>query len=197
MGKAFYESEMNYTRVSKISKTEMDLINTMRMLWEEHGMWTRSAITSILLNLPDVELVTKRLLRNPKDFEVVLQQIYGNENASKFANLLSNHLVIASELVKAAKNGDENAARDAEKRWYENADEIAILLSSINPYWSKEAWQIMLYKHLQLVKSEAVNILNKNYEQGIMTYDEIEKQALEMADAMTQGIVKQFPNKFM
>lgn len=207
MGEAFYENEMNYTlgfsetryspTSTKISKAEIDLMNNMRMLWEQHGVWTRSAITSILLNLPDVDLVTKRLLRNPKDFQIALQQFYGNENASKFGDLLKDHLVIASEIVKAAKNGDENAVRNAEKRWYENADEIAVLFSSINPYWSKEEWQRMLYRHLQLVKAEALDILNKNYEQGIVTYDEIEKQALEMADMMTQGIVKQFPNKFI
>lgn len=207
MGEAFYENEMNYTpgfsetryspTSTKISKAEIDLMNNMRMLWEQHGVWTRSAITSILLNLPDVDLVTKRLLRNPKDFQIALQQFYGNENASKFGDLLKDHLVIASEIVKAAKNGDENAVTNAEKRWYENADEIAVLFSSINPYWSKEEWQRMLYGHLQLVKSEALDILNKNYEQGIVTYDKIEKQALEMADMMTQGIVKQFPNKFI
>ncbi|MDD4439053.1 MAG: LysM peptidoglycan-binding domain-containing protein, partial [Tissierellia bacterium] len=31
----------------------------------------------------------------------------------------------------------------------------------------------------------------------ISIYDEIEKQALAMADMMSNGIIRQFPNKFL
>ena len=54
----------------------------------------------------------------------------------------------------------------------------------------------MLHEHLALTKSEAVDMLTKNYAKGISVFDAIEKQALEMADFMTEGIIKQFPNKF-
>ncbi len=52
----------------------------------------------------------------------------------------------------------------------------------------------MLYEHLALTKSEAVYVLTKRYEDSISVYDSIEKQALEMADVMVNGIVKQFLN---
>lgn len=50
----------------------------------------------------------------------------------------------------------------------------------------------MLYDHLRMTKSEAVDILTNNYAQSITEYDEIEKQALKMADVMAGGIAKQF-----
>jgi hypothetical protein len=43
------------------------------------------------------------------------------------------HLVLAAQLVKDAKAGNSQAGEEAEKKWYANADEIAALLSSINP----------------------------------------------------------------
>jgi len=52
-----------------VSKAELDLRNTMRMLWEQHIAWTRMTIISIAEDLPDVDLVINRLLRNPSDFE--------------------------------------------------------------------------------------------------------------------------------
>ncbi|WP_010250545.1 hypothetical protein [Acetivibrio cellulolyticus] len=54
----------------------------------------------------------------------------------------------------------------------------------------------MLHEHLALTKTEAVDMLTKKYSDSISTMDEIEKQALGMADYMTYGIVNQFPANF-
>ncbi len=188
--------ERNSPITNKLSNSEVQLMNHLRMLWEQHMFWTRMTIMSMVLDLPDVDIVTNRLLRNPTDFELALRNFYSAEISSEFSNLLKQHLVIAAELVKAAKAGDKNAADFAEKRWYANADEIADFLSRINPYWSKDDWKSMLYKHLAQTKSEAVAMLNKDYTESINLYDEIEKQGLEMADMMTVGIISQFPHKF-
>lgn len=98
-----------------ISKAELDLSNLMRMLWEEHIVWTRMAIISIAEELPDQDLVIQRLLRNATDMGALFRTFYGDEKASKFGSLIKDHLVIAAQLVKAAKAGDSKAAADAEK----------------------------------------------------------------------------------
>ena len=179
-----------------IGKAEQTLSNLMRLLWEQHVYWTRMVILSMAFGLPDAEPVTNRLLRNPKDFEAALKPFYGESVAAKFEELFTAHLTIAAELVKAAKAGDSAAASDAEKRWYANADQIASLLGAVNPYWSAQEWQKMLYNHLAMTKAEAVDILAQKFEDGIVLFDQIEQQALEMADKMTQGIVKQFSPYF-
>jgi hypothetical protein len=50
----------------------------------------------------------------------------------------------------------------------------------------------VLYKHLDLFKAETVFLLHKDYQAAINTFDEIELQALEMADAISTAIIKQF-----
>lgn len=179
-----------------ITQAELNLRNHLRMLWEQHITWTRLTIISMVFNLPDVDLVTNRLLRNPRDFEAALIPLYGAPNASRFASLLRDHLVIAAQLVNAAKAGDSRAAAEAERSWYDNARQIAALLGRLNPYWSQQEWEAMLFEHLMLVKSEAVDMLNKNYLAEINLYDDMEKQALQMADVMADGIIKQFPDRF-
>lgn len=191
----FYYRNSNMSSLN-LSNTVINLMNDLRKLWEQHDVWTRSTIMSIIFNLPDVDFVTNRLLRNPVDFGNALEPFYGSSIALKFSDLLKDHLVIAAELVKAAKAGNKQSADAIEKRWYDNADQIAIFLSQINHYWSQEEWKVMLHQHLALVKSEAVNILTKNYAAGIAVYDELENQSLGMADMMAEGITKQFPNKF-
>jgi hypothetical protein len=179
-----------------ISKEEAVLNQVFRMLWEQHVAWTRMLIISIAAGLPDEELATERLLRNPPDMAAVFRRYYGDRIASRFSSLMKDHLVLAAQLVKDAKAGNSQAAEEAEKKWYANADEIAAFLSSINPNWPKSVLMNMLHEHLRMTKDEAVLRLTKKYNFDIAVYDQIEKQALEMADAFTEGIVKQFPNIF-
>lgn len=190
-----YSTFANLNTMTENNSKE-ELKEDLRSLWEQHVEWTRFVITSIVFGLSNLDPVTNRLLRNPIDLENILLPYYGNEVSSRFADLMKNHLVIAAQLVKAAKAGNKDAASKAEKNWYINADEIAAFLGSINPYWSEEDWKRMLYEHLSLTKSEAVNMLNKKYTEDISTYNEIERQALAMADMMTNGIIRQFPNRF-
>jgi LysM repeat protein len=182
---------------SSINDAEQNLNNLLRMLWTQHVYWTRFFIISTASDLPDAKLTADRLMQNPKDFEEALRPLYGNTGASYFSDLLTRHLTIAAELVEAAKAGNTDAADNAEKRWYANADEIASFLGSINPYWSSQEWRRLLYDHLAMTKNEAVDYLNKNFAASISTFNNIEKQALEMADVMTNGIVRQFPNRFI
>lgn len=182
--------------LSRITKAELELSNEIRKLWEQHTVWTRAAIVSLVFDLPDVDPVINRLLQNPDDFGNLFSRYYGNRIGARFRDLLREHLVIAAELVKASKAGDNEAAAEIEKRWYANGDAIAAFLGNINPFWSEEDWKMMYRTHLGLVKEEAVILLTGNYQEEGSIYDKLETQALKMADVMTQGIIQQFPAKF-
>lgn len=173
-------------------RNRINLTNLFRLLWEQHVMWTRSFIISTAADLGDLQLVTQRLLENPVDFASEWQKYYGKQKAEMFQRLFTEHLTIAAQLVNDAKQGNSDAVEMDRKKWYQNADEIAAFLASINPFWSKKAWQTMLYSHLKLTEEEATSRLNGEYASDIAIYDEIEAEALEMADMMTDGIIKQF-----
>lgn len=176
----------------QFTKQQLMLQNKLRELWEEHGIWTRSFIISTVSKLGDMDAVTNRLLRNPTDFAILLRQFYNKKTADKFEELLRQHLLIAGQLVTAARDQDKEKADMARTAWYKNADDIAKFLSIINPYWSINTWQKMLYKHLELVENEAVLRLEDNYTEDIKNFDELENQSLAMADYMFEGIVRQF-----
>ncbi|MGI6728180.1 MAG: hypothetical protein ACOX4P_06505 [Anaerovoracaceae bacterium] len=114
------------------------------------------------------------------------------KKANEFEELLRQHLLIAADLVNSAKAGNLNAATMHRKRWYDNADQIAEFLAEINPYWDNQKWRSMLYSHLEMTENEAIQYLNKQYTASIIQYEDIENEALEMADYMSLGIIKQF-----
>ncbi|WP_223282869.1 acetylglutamate kinase [Neobacillus kokaensis] len=179
-----------------MTEREDRLKSAMRLVWEQHVYWTRLTINSIAFNLPDEDANTARLLRNATDMGNLLKPFYGNRIVEKFTSLIRAHLVIAAELVKAAKAGNQRAAADAERRWYANGEEIAEFLSRINPFISRKEFQEMFFEHLALTKNEAVLILQQNFTASIEVFDKIELEALQMADTITFAIVKQFPRKF-
>lgn len=175
-----------------LNYNQLQISNTFRQLWMEHVLWTRLFILSTAFNLPDIQFVTNRLLQNPDDFARALKPFYGEQTAMQFKQLLTDHLLIAAKLVNAAKSGNTAQVDEQRRRWYENAEDIAKFLATINRFWSEAQWRVLLFDHLRMTENEAVFILTGQYEKGIQEYDRIQEEALNMADVMTGGIIRQF-----
>ncbi len=151
---------------------------------------------SLASDSADKDPVLNRLLKNYGDMANALKPYYGNETRDKYGDLIKEHLLIAGELVAAAKAGNTTAVTDAYKRWHVNANKIANFENTINSNLKLQDRKDKWNEHLNLTKTEAVAILTKDYPTSISTCDMIEKKAMMMADALTDAIVEQFPGKF-
>jgi len=171
--------------------------DAMRKLWEDHVTWTRLYIVSAVAGLPDQGATAERLLKNQEDIGDAIRPYYGDEAGDALTELLKEHILVAAELIDAAKAGDSAAFDDANARWYANADEIAAFLNSANPEnWPLDEMQAMMRDHLDLTLQEASARLNGDYEADIAAYEEIHLQILHMADMLSEGIINQFPKEF-
>lgn len=171
--------------------------NAMRKLWEEHITWTRLYIVSAVSELPDVGPTAARLLENQSDIGDAIKPYYGDAAGNQLRDLLRGHILIAVDLIAAAKSGNQTATTTASSRWYVNADSIAAFLNTANPgNWDLAHTEDMMEEHLDLTLEEAVNRLQGNYVAEIETYDRIHTQILDMADMLSSGIIDQFPSRF-
>ncbi len=168
----------------------------MRKLWEEHIVYTRNYIISGLAGLEDAGKVAERLLSNQDDIGNAVKPYYGDAAGKKLSALLRDHILIAADIVSAAKAGNNDAVSKGEQKWHENADEIATFLSGANPNWPKPVLTDMLYKHLEFTTTEVVSRLKKDWAADIQAYDKGHDHMMMFADALTDGIAKQFPEKF-
>jgi hypothetical protein len=175
---------------------QADLKNAMRKLWEDHIEYTRNFIISALAGLDDTNKVAERLLRNQDDIGDAIKPFYGDEAGKKLSGLLRDHILIAADIVKAAKASNNAGVEAGEKKWHANADDIAAFLAGANPGWKKAELTDMLYKHLDFTTTEVVSRLKKDWPADMKAYDEGHEHMLMFADMLSDGIIKQHPKKF-
>jgi hypothetical protein len=171
--------------------------DAMRKLWEDHITWTRLFIVSTAAGLPDNEATTNRLLQNQVDIGNAIKPYYGGPAGDQLTALLKDHIVIAADLVKAAKANNTAAVTSANTRWIANADQISAFLSKANPKnWPEADMRQMMHDHLSLTTEEATERLKGNFTADIAAYEKVHEQILHMADMLSAGIIDQFPQKF-
>lgn len=178
-------------------QTKAEFHDAMRQLWSDHVTWTRMFIISAAADLPDKQATTDRLLRNQTDIGSAVGSIYGKPAGDKLTALLRDHILIAADLVGAAKAGRTARLDSLNRKWKGNADDIAVFLNSANPkHWPAATLKSAMHTHLDQTLAEATHQLKGNYAASVKEFDAIEKHILMMADVLSDGIIAQFPQKF-
>lgn len=182
--------------MTSISPAEAAFRCNMRLLWQEHISWARMVMVSLAYDLPDQDAVISRLLQNPVDMGNILRPLYGDYIADQYTGLIKEHLELAAELITTLIAGDKEGAAAIEKTWYANGAQVSEFLSSINPYLSKQRFREMFYSHLALTQTEAAAVINKDFKKDIETFNMIAMEAQEMADMISDAIIKQYTGLF-
>ena len=168
----------------------------MRKLWTDHTVWTRDYIVTAVDDRPDAPAAANRLMNNQEDIGNAIAAYYGQAAGQELTALLKQHIAIAVDVIKAAKAGDQAAQKQANDKWQQNAVDIATFLSKANPNWPNSVLVNMMKMHLATTTDEVVARLKHDWEADVRAYDAVYNHILMMADALSDGIVKQFPEKF-
>ena len=168
----------------------------MRKLWTDHVVWTRDYIVAAVGDQPDAQAAAARLLKNQEDIGAAVAGFYGKAAGEKLTTLLKEHITIAVDLITAAKAGDKAGQQQADAKWKTNAGDIADFLSKANPNWPRATLADMMNRHLATTTDEVVARLTKNWDADVKAFDAVYDHILAMSDALSDGIIEQFPAKF-
>lgn len=170
--------------------------NALRKLWADHVIWTRQYIVAAVAGTPDADAAAGRLLRNQEDIGAAVAGFYGEAAGERLTGLLKEHILIAVDLVAAAKSGDQAAFATHDARWTANIETIADFLSSANPFWPRADVLDLLALHLKLTKDETVARLTGDWAADVRAFDDIFTEIIVLADAIHDGLAAQFPERF-
>ena len=169
----------------------------LHSLWENHGNWTRLFIISTLDDREYRDPTKNHLLDNQHNIGEALKPFYGDKASEQFASLLAVHVQITGEMLQAAKTADAALFEDAVDRWYANGDEIAEFLHAINPgQWRLDETKTIFREYLDLTLELALARWNGDFEADIAATEKVRAQAAAIADMLSEGIIKQFPDRF-
>lgn len=173
------------------------LHDNMRTLWQDHGTWTRLTIVSFADNSPDLQVTQDRLLANQTDIGNAIKPYYGADAGNKLTALLQQHIMTAAGVLKAAKSGNPGEVDQAKAAFYANGNQIAEFLHNANPgNWPLDATQNMMKMHLDQVVEMGSDELTHRYADSVGVWNAYRDHILAMADTLSNGIMKQFPNQF-
>jgi hypothetical protein len=188
--------QAQHAQPASMSMNALELRLGMRDLWADHVIWTRNYIVAAVADDPSAATALTRLMKNQEDLGNAINPYYGAPAGAQLTKLLKDHIGIAGELVTAAKAKDAARQKDADQRWHQNAAEIATFLSGANPNWKRADLVNMLNEHLALTTREATMRLQRNWTEDTATFDKILDQSMMMADALSDGVIRQFAARF-
>jgi hypothetical protein len=172
------------------------LRQTMRKLWSDHAFWTREYIVAAVAGDPDQGAAAGRLMKNQEDIGAAVAGFYGDAAGTKLTALLKEHISIAVNLIAAAKAGDAAGQQRADAAWHRNGEDIATFLSQANPNWPRPVLVEMMNMHLATTTDEVVARLTKDWDKDVKAFDVVYQHLLAMSDALSEGIIAQFPARF-
>lgn len=175
----------------------LELNRAMRNLWNAHMYWTLIAVDAYYNDPKGLSAKLDRLLQNQKDIGSAIVPYYGQAAGDQLAKLLTEHIQLAVPVLKAAKENNKEALDKAVKDWYANAKDIGNFLASANPKnWTAKETQGALEMHITHTIDYSVSILKGDYTQSFGGFEEALHHMVHLANILTEGIAKQFPDKF-
>lgn len=164
------------------------LQDEMRRAWLSHVYWTRMYLMSVDSDAKDQQQVEERAAETADEIADVFARALPVTVTWQLRNLLVEHIELTGEVIRSLKSGNMDDYDALIKEWYGNANQIATLLGSQNPYFGSRETRNMLLNHLDLLREEIEHQINGEYGQSIDTFRDIENQAIQMADYFTRGL---------
>ena len=161
----------------------------MRLAWLNHVYWTRMYLMSAVADNADQQAVEERLLETADEITDVFARYLPIATTRQLRNLLTEHIEIAGQIIQALKAKNMSDYEALVKEWYRNANQMAALFASHNPYFESRETRNMLLNHLDLTREEIEHQVNGEYEQSIDVFRDVEQQALALADYFARGLL--------
>jgi hypothetical protein len=182
------EKRENNSNEKCLTYSQMNLIFNARLFWRRFSLWIRIYLIDRYYGVGTAEEAFGRLYLESRDFGDMLRIIFGRRNAEAYAQLLNNYTFLIRDLVSAQLAGDTAAINQHVNELYQNVEDRAKFLASINPYFNESEWRDLLRTYLQLAIEVANTFASGDFAAGVKTYDQLTDFTSRMGDVFARGL---------
>ena len=168
----------------------------MRSLWQGHVEQTRAYAMAV--KAADSAAATKAadgVVANAKQIAAAVGGYYGDAAGKQMMTLLAGHWGGVKAMTDAQHADDSAANTKAMHDLTTNADEIAKFLSGANPNLPEEAVRGLMMTHVGHHAQQISQIMKGDAAGEASTWKMMRAHMDTLADALSDGIAKQFPAK--
>lgn len=168
-----------------------------RDLWIGHVFWVRNVVDARFEgDAAKAKAAEQQVVANAHALAGAIEPFYGKAASDKLFGLLAGHWGAISDYLDATRAGKKADQDAASARLVANADEIATFLGGANPNLPTDALRGLLTAHGAHHMQQIQQFQAKQYEQEAKTWAAMTNHMYVIADALADGIAKQFPDKF-
>ncbi len=168
----------------------------MRGLWQGHIQHTRAYAMAVKSG--DTAAAKKAgddVVANAKQISDAVAGFYGADAGKRMLELLAGHWGAVKAMTDAEKAGDTSASAKAMQDATANANDIAKFLSGANPNLPEDAVRGLMMTHVGHHSAQIGEIMKGDSKAETTTWTAMQSHMNTLADALSDGIAKQFPAK--
>ncbi|MGE5167876.1 MAG: hypothetical protein ACM3KT_04595 [Deltaproteobacteria bacterium] len=170
---------------------------TLRSLWHGHLVATHDYALAVHANNKAGESkAADAVVANAKEIANAVAGFYGKDAGDGLLKLLAGHWGGVKAITDSAHAGDKTAEQKALTEALDNGTAIAKFLSGANPNWTEGGLQGALAMHVNDHKMQVDQMMaNAPAAEQAKSWTEMQQHMDMIADVLSDGIAKQFPDK--
>ncbi|MBQ5676331.1 MAG: LysM peptidoglycan-binding domain-containing protein [Lachnospiraceae bacterium] len=177
--------------------SERQLWEDMREVLSSQGMLEKMFIDSSNFSTENRDAVMQRLAQNPLDFTEILKMYYSDADSNAMKMMQTQWIAQLEEMTDAAKQMDRERMMELSEQMRENAQGMAEVLAESNPELDEEYLEQLLVKLANSAYEDVNLMMEQKYPQSLMVHEDAGRTRMELADYLTDGIIKNFYDKKM
>ena len=173
-----------------LTQEQMNIIINSQRLWLELAFTIRSLMMAVIRDPERTQSAAERLYNIVEiNFYNYLRLFYGPDVAQQIINYLSNFITNMWRLFEAISTNNTEEMNASTVKLYENADQAASYLASINIYWNEQQWKNFFYQAIRITIDEATTLAAKDFEKEYQIFNRLVDLATLTGDYMARGII--------
>lgn len=173
-----------------------DLRKDLNIKLAEHVGLTSEALRASYDENASSTAVIDELDNNSKELADIVGDFYGDQAKSTFLKMWQDHITYFVNYTVSAKNDDKEGKEQALSDLEDYSQETAEFFSGLNSNLSVDSTKPLFTEHRDLVIASINDYIGEKYPEAFDKESQAYSQAGEIGDTLSDGIIKQFPDRF-